>query len=44
MRFGGISAAGHLTDGFGSFADFSNGTGHFSSNLVRLGVNYKFGG
>ena len=44
MRFAGISAAGHLTDGFGGFADFSNGTGHLSSSLVRAGLNYKFGG
>lgn len=44
MRFAGVNAAGHLTDGFGSFADFSNSTGHFSTNLVRLGLNYKFGG
>ena len=44
MRFAGVNAAGHLTDGFGSFADFSNSVNHFSSNLVRVGLNYKFGG
>lgn len=43
MRFPGVSAAGRLTDGFGGFADFSNGIDHFSSNLVRLGLNYKLG-
>lgn len=44
MRFPGVSAAGRLTDGFGGFADFANGIDHFSSSLVRLGLNYKFGG
>jgi outer membrane immunogenic protein len=44
MRFAGIGAAGRLTDGFGGRADFSNNVDHFSSSLVRLGVNYKFDG
>lgn len=44
MRFPGISATGRLTDGFGGHADFSNGVDHVLSNLIRLGLNYKFGG
>ena len=44
MRFPGISASGRLTDGFGGYADFSNGIDRFSSSLMRLGLNYKFGG
>lgn len=42
LRFAGLRAGGRLTDGFGGFADFANSVDHFSSSLVRLGVNYKF--
>jgi outer membrane immunogenic protein len=45
-QFGGLSASGRLTDGltgaFGTFVDFSSDTGHFSSHVLRVGVNYLF--
>lgn len=44
VRFDGISANGTLTDGFpGDFANFTNNVDHLTSNIVRFGVNYKFG-
>ena len=44
VRFDGINANGTLTDGFpGDFANFSNNLDHLASNIVRFGLNYKFG-
>ena len=39
-----FNASGRLTNpGGGDYADFYNGLGHLSSNIVRVGFNYKFG-
>ena len=44
VRFDGVSANGTLTDGFpGDFANFTNNLDHLASNIVRFGLNYKFG-
>lgn len=43
VRFDGINAAGVLTDGFGGTANFANTVDHLSSNIVRIGLNYRFG-
>jgi outer membrane immunogenic protein len=44
VRFDGVGANGTLTDGFsGDFANFTNNLDHLASNIVRFGVNYKFG-
>jgi outer membrane immunogenic protein len=46
VRFNGLNANGRLTDSFtpttGEFANFTNNVDHFSSNIVRVGFNYKF--
>jgi outer membrane immunogenic protein len=46
VRFNGLSANGVLHDDLtpviGTFANFSNNVDHFSSNIVRVGLNYKF--
>jgi outer membrane immunogenic protein len=45
VRFDGLSASGRLTDSvLNDFADFTNNVDHLSSNIVRLGINYRFGG
>ena len=44
VRFNGINAAGVLTDGFGGTANFANSVDHFSISVVRVGLNYRFGG
>jgi outer membrane immunogenic protein len=43
MRFAGLNAAGALTDGFGGTAGLANRVEHLSSNVVRAGLNYRFG-
>ena len=44
VRFGGVGTNGTLTDGFpGDFANFTNNLDHLASNIVRFGLNYKFG-
>lgn len=43
-RFRGVNAAGALTDGFGGSANFTNNVDHLSSNIVRVGLNYRFDG
>jgi len=44
VRFDGVGANGTLTDGFpGDFANFTNNLDHLASNIVRFGLNYKFG-
>jgi len=47
VRFDGLGASGrlsHFTPGVGTdYADFSNSLDHFSSNIVRVGLNYRFG-
>lgn len=43
VRFDGLNASSTLTDEVpGDFANFSNTMDHFSSNIVRVGFNYKF--
>ena len=45
-RFSGLAARGLLTDGltpaFGTFANFATSTGRLTSQLLRVGLNYKF--
>lgn len=43
IRFGGIDAAGVLTDGFGGTSKFANTVDHLSSNIIRVGLNFRFG-
>jgi len=44
VRFDGLNANGVLSDAFpADFANFNNHIDHFATNIVRLGVNYKFG-
>jgi len=43
-QFGGLTAFGRLTDGFGDFSNFTNNVGTLSFHTVRAGINYKFGG
>jgi outer membrane immunogenic protein len=43
-QFGGLTAFGRLTDGFGDFSNFTNNVGQLSSHTVRAGINYKFSG
>jgi outer membrane immunogenic protein len=43
VRFDNINAGGRLTDSIGGYADFSDSL-RFSSNIVRVGFNYRFGG
>lgn len=45
VRFDGLNANGILSDSVvGDRAVFTNNLDHFSSNIVRAGFNYKFGG
>jgi outer membrane immunogenic protein len=44
VRFDGLNATGVLSDGNGDQAVFTNNLDHLSSNIVRVGFNYKFGG
>lgn len=45
VRFNDLSAGGTLTDsGPGVMANFTNSVDHFSANIGRIGINYKFGG
>jgi outer membrane immunogenic protein len=42
VRFDGLSAGGTLTDSIpGDFANFTNNLDHLSSNIVRVGINYR---
>ena len=43
VRFDNINADGRLADSVGGYADFSNNL-RLSSNIVRVGFNYRFGG
>jgi len=43
VRFDNINAGGRLTDSVGGYADFSNSL-RLSSNIMRVGFNYRFGG
>jgi len=43
VRFDGLNANGTLTDSSPGFiANFANNMDHFSSNIVRVGFNYRF--
>jgi outer membrane immunogenic protein len=43
VRFDDLNANGALTDSIvADFANFSNHVDHFSSNIVRVGFNYRF--
>jgi outer membrane immunogenic protein len=44
-RFDGLGgASGTLTDGFnGNAGTFTNNVGHLSANILRAGINYRFG-
>jgi outer membrane immunogenic protein len=42
VRFNGLNANGTLSDSLGDFATFANNVDHFSSNILRVGFNYKF--
>jgi len=44
VRFDGLNAKGVLSDSAGDQAVFTNNLDHLSSNIVRVGFNYKFGG
>jgi len=44
VRFGGLTASGRLSDPIaGDYSNFSNSVDHLSSNIVRIGLNYRFG-
>jgi outer membrane immunogenic protein len=44
VRFDGLNTNGVLSDSSGGQAVFTNNLDHLSSNIVRVGFNYKFGG